>query len=103
MTGSVIPHFGLKRQYNNLREELLSVTDDVLKSGQYLNGNYTRQFEKWLANRCNAIYAVTVHSGTQALEIIARFKYETHSETFRKDLGKPTVNMPNLKIGRAHV
>ena len=96
MTGSVIPHFGLKRQYNILQEELLNVTDEVLKSGQYLNGNYTKQFEKWLANRCNALYAVTVHSGTQALEIIARFKYEQHYQTIRVIPTKPTVRIPNL-------
>jgi dTDP-4-amino-4,6-dideoxygalactose transaminase len=38
-----------------------------------MNGNYTAEFENWLARRNHVKYAVTCHSGTQALEIIAEF------------------------------
>lgn len=71
--GSVIPFTGLKRQYNNLREEILSATDRVFSSGQLMNGPYTAQFESWLANKNKTKHAVTVHSGTSALEVIAEF------------------------------
>ena len=73
MTGLTIPHFGLKRQSKQLRDELLDVTDQVLQSGQFLDGNYTRQFENWLRLKTDSKFAITVHSGTQALEIIARY------------------------------
>lgn len=73
LTGLTIPFNGLKKQYNNLRSEILDVTDEVLRSGQLMNGNYTAEFENWLAKRNHTRYAVTCHSGTQALEIIARF------------------------------
>jgi len=66
-----IPHFGLKRQSKQLRDELLDATDQVLQSGQFLDGKFTRQFESWLRQKTGADYAITVHSGTQALEIIA--------------------------------
>ena len=69
----MIPHFGLKRQSLNLRNELLDATDQVLKSGQFLDGPYTRQLENWLRIKTGAEYAITVHSGTQALEIIASY------------------------------
>ena len=74
MSGLVIAHFGLKRQYSNLRDELLDATDRVLKDGQLVGGHYTRSFEEWLKHRTKTKYAITVHSGTQALEIIARYK-----------------------------
>jgi len=74
MTGLSIAHFGLKRQYGNLKDELLDATDRALRDGQLVSGPYTRQFEDWLKQRTKTKYAVTVHSGTQALEIIARYK-----------------------------
>jgi len=72
----MIPFFGLDRQYNRLKEELLEVTDDVLSSGQLMSGKYTNAFERWLADKNHSKYAITCHSGTQALEMIALFWYK---------------------------
>ena len=73
MNGLKIPFTGLKKQYNNIRTEILDATDEVLRSGQLIQGNYTAEFENWLAKRNHSKYAVTCHSGSQALEIIAEF------------------------------
>ena len=74
MTGSLtIPFTGLRKQYNNLRTEILDATDTVLRSGQLMAGNYTAEFENWLARKNHSKYAVTCHSGSQALEIIAEY------------------------------
>jgi len=73
MNGLNIPFTGLKKQYNNLRTEILDVTDAVLRSGDLMNGNYTLEFENWLAKKNHVKYAVTVHSGTHALEAIAEY------------------------------
>lgn len=78
MDGLNIPFTGIRRQYNNLRTEILDVTDEVLRSGQLMNGNYTAEFENWLAKKNNQKYAVTCHSCTQALEIISQY-YVTQS------------------------
>ena len=52
MTGSLtIPFTGLRKQYNNLRTEILDATDTVLRSGQLMAGNYTAEFENWLAKK----------------------------------------------------
>lgn len=83
----MIPHFGLKRQYKYLKDELLSATNQVLKSGQYLDGSYTREFENWLRHKTKTDYAITVHSGTQALEIIAGYK---------KTIGSENIIIPNI-------
>ena len=73
MNGLKIPFTGLKKQYNNLRTEILDATDEVLRSGQLMAGNYTAEFENWLAKKNHSKYAVTCHSGSQALEIIAEY------------------------------
>jgi dTDP-4-amino-4,6-dideoxygalactose transaminase len=73
MSGYQIPFTGLKRQYNNLREEILDATDSVLTSGILMDGPRTSHFELWLAGKNKTKYAVTCHSGTQALEIIAEY------------------------------
>lgn len=85
----MIPHFGLKRQYQykHLRDELLDATDRVLSSGQFLDGKYTRDFENWLCVETKSDYSITVHSGTQALEIIAAFRYSS---------GHSSVIIPNV-------
>jgi len=86
-----IPFTGLQRQYNLHREEILNATDQVLQSGQYMSGQYTAQFEAWLAQRNMTRYAVTCHSGTHALEIIAEYWKLDHDR-------QPTVLIPNLSF-----
>ena len=64
---SVIPFFGVARQYQNLREEILDATDRVYSTGRVLDGAFTEELEHKIARRCNRDYAVAVNSGTQAL------------------------------------
>jgi dTDP-4-amino-4,6-dideoxygalactose transaminase len=90
MNGLRIPFTGLKKQYNNLRSEILDVTDEVLRSGQLMAGNYTAEFENWLARKNHSKYAVTCHSGSQALEIIAEY-YRMQSST-----NPPRVVLPAM-------
>jgi dTDP-4-amino-4,6-dideoxygalactose transaminase len=93
MSGYQIPHFGLARQYRNLKDELFDATDRALSTGQLVGGIYTRSFESWLAVKTKAKYAITVHSGSQALEIIARQKLLLHTENNKHT---PTIKIPNL-------
>lgn len=91
MSGLTIPFTGLKKQYNNLRREILDATDEVLRSGQLMNGNFTAEFESWLAKKNHSKYAVCVHSGTSALEAIAEYYIKNESLP-----SPPTVLMPTL-------
>ena len=88
-----IPHFGLQRQYKNLKEELLDATDRALSTGQLVGGKYTKEFESWLAVKTKTKYAITVHSGSQALEIIARHKLAWH---YTDNKHVPIIKLPNL-------
>ena len=89
-TGLTIPFTGLRKQYNNLRQEILDVTDEVLRSGQLMDGNYTAEFAHWISRKNGHKYATLCHSGTQALEIIAEY--------FRSNISitPPTVVIPAL-------
>lgn len=89
----MIKHFGLDRQYKKLKDELLDATDQVLRSGQFLDGPFTRQFENWLRIKTGAEYAITVHSGTQALEIIAEY---TKIKALYFGKIDPCVIVPNI-------
>lgn len=100
MSGSTIAHFGLVRQYRNLKEELLDITDKVMQTGVYMNGPYTAAFETWLAMKTKVNFAVTVHSGTQALEIIAKWARIDHDDMMNDELSKdrydPIIRVPNI-------
>ena len=68
MTGiPKIPFFGVDRQYQTLREEIIDATDRVYASGRVLDGPYTEQFERTIAKMTERKYACSVGSCTQAL------------------------------------
>jgi dTDP-4-amino-4,6-dideoxygalactose transaminase len=66
-----IPFVRLDRQYDLIKDELLYVTNEVLKSGKLVNGKYKFDLEEYFSNYLNFKHVYAVHSGTQALEIIA--------------------------------
>lgn len=63
----LIPFFGIRRQYAQLRDELLDASDRVYRSGQVLDGKQVANFETAIATRCDRRYAVAVNSCTQGL------------------------------------
>ena len=67
-----IPFFGVDRQYNNIREEILDISDQVYQSGQVLDGTYTQNFERTIAKMTERGHAVSVNSGTMALVFALR-------------------------------
>jgi dTDP-4-amino-4,6-dideoxygalactose transaminase len=84
-----IPFFGLDRQYQNLKSEIADLTDRVYSSGQLMNGPCTAAFETWLTRFNSSRHAVTVHSGTAALEAIAEYYHNEFLEA-------PTVLVPTM-------
>jgi dTDP-4-amino-4,6-dideoxygalactose transaminase len=95
-----IPFFGLDRQYRNLKSEILDVTDKVLETGTWMNGPYTSAFESWLAMKTGANFAITVHSCTQALEIMAKWARIDHDDMMNDENNDsvidPIVRIPNI-------
>lgn len=92
----MIQHFGLVRQYANLKDELLDASDRAMREGCLVDGPYVDQFEHWLSGRTGAQYAITCHSGTQALEIIARYRHSVFQASHPIAEMPPTIRLPNL-------
>jgi dTDP-4-amino-4,6-dideoxygalactose transaminase len=86
----LIPHFGLTRQYANLKEELLEATDLAMRTGILIGGEFTEQFEAWLRDRVGSRFATVVHSGTNALEFLASYYYDF------LNIENPKIRIPNL-------
>lgn len=64
-----IPFGNLKRQYEQLREQIDTATQEVYESGWFILGQQVQRFEANFAQYCGAKYAVGVGSGTEALHL----------------------------------
>lgn len=64
-----IPYVNLNAQWQDDRDELLPIIDNVLGSGQYVGGDEVDKFEKNVAKLCQVKYAVALNSGTDALTL----------------------------------
>jgi len=90
----MIPFINLRKQYQTIREEILHVTDLVLSGGILMNGPYTASFEEQLSKRIGHDHVICVHSGTQALEMIAQ--YHKHVNNTFSPTEELTVLLPAL-------
>lgn len=75
-----IPFFGLRRQYQNLKDEILDAVNGVYSKGQVLDGDQVNRFELQMAGRCHRDYAVAVNSCTQGL-ILSQIALNLSEET----------------------
>ena len=73
MTGYMhVPFFGLDRQYQSIKEEILDITDKVYSTGIMIDGPYVAELENAIAVRTNREHAIAVNSCTQALQLSIR-------------------------------
>ena len=64
-----IPLLNLKRQYKYLKSDIEGTISEILENGAYINGPYTKKFEKRLCEYLNVKHAIGVANGTDALVI----------------------------------
>lgn len=62
-----IPSFNLKRQNEELREQLLDALAGVIDSGMFILGDNVKALESEIANYCDAEFGIGVASGSDAL------------------------------------
>jgi perosamine synthetase len=67
----VVPSFRVELSSDEI-DEVLSSVEQVMRSGQLILGPYSALFESEFAKSVGADCAVTVNSGSSALEIVAR-------------------------------
>jgi len=64
-----VPFLDLKRQYEEIRDEVGEAIGRVLDSGQYVLGDEVAAFEREFAAYCGSRHAIAVNSGTSALHL----------------------------------
>jgi dTDP-4-amino-4,6-dideoxygalactose transaminase len=64
-----VPLLDLKPQYETIKDEVLSVTEDLFETQLFILGKYVEKLEEELASYCQTKNAVGVSSGTDALLI----------------------------------
>jgi dTDP-4-amino-4,6-dideoxygalactose transaminase len=62
-----VPFYGHQRQYQSIKGEIDAKMQEVLMSGQYVQGPMLASFERELAAYAGAKYAIGVGNGTDAL------------------------------------
>jgi len=62
-----VPLLDLKKQYDQIKDEVQEAINDVLESTQYIMGEHVEKLEEEIADYTNTKYAVGVASGTDAL------------------------------------
>lgn len=67
-----VPFLDLRRGYEIYGREIEEEVVRVLRSGFYLNGPYTMELERNLANFLGVFYGIGVSSGTEALYLILK-------------------------------
>jgi dTDP-4-amino-4,6-dideoxygalactose transaminase len=78
-----MPSIALNRPsltYDALRGEIERTVQDVLSSGVWLNGRWTRRFAQEFAAWCGVEHCVTVANGTDALELAMRALKVAHGD-----------------------
>jgi dTDP-4-amino-4,6-dideoxygalactose transaminase len=73
MASEQIKFVDLARQNKSIEQELTSEINRSLLSGIAIDGPYTDSLERSLVNMTGFGFAVTVNSGTQALELMAKY------------------------------
>ncbi|MFC0272235.1 DegT/DnrJ/EryC1/StrS family aminotransferase [Metabacillus herbersteinensis] len=64
-----VPMLDLSEQYSNIKEEVLTVLDEVMSSSRFILGENVKKFEADIAKLSNVEYGVGVANGSDALHI----------------------------------
>jgi len=62
-----VPLLDLKAQYENIKDEIEPVVQEVIESQYFILGPKVKEFEEHMAGYCQAKYSLGVSSGTDAL------------------------------------
>jgi dTDP-4-amino-4,6-dideoxygalactose transaminase len=64
-----IPCLDLKRQHEQIKEEVFQAFEKVYEQTAFSGGHFVEEFEKSFAKFCNASFAIGVNNGTSALHL----------------------------------
>jgi dTDP-4-amino-4,6-dideoxygalactose transaminase len=64
-----VPYFDLRKQYQELRPEILAALERVCETAAFASGPEVQAFEEAFATYCETLHCVAVNSGTSALHL----------------------------------
>lgn len=64
-----IPFLNLKKQYLQIKDEVLEKVEEVFSNTAFSGGKYVAEFEEHFASYCQTKYSIGVNSGTSALHL----------------------------------
>ncbi len=67
MSQKKIPYINLSIQWQEEKDALLPIIEEVMSNGQYVGGKHIERFEQSVKNLCATKYCVALNSGTDAL------------------------------------
>lgn len=66
---TTIPFLDLKRQYLQIKDEVMAATEKVFDATAFSGGPFVDQFERNFASYCGTTYAMSANNGTTALHL----------------------------------
>ena len=69
LTTRAIPLLDLRRQFDPIREEVMSEVERVIESQRFILGEDVERFERNFAEYCGSPHGIGCGSGTDALEL----------------------------------
>lgn len=90
-----IPYVNLDKQSREEKNELVKIFKKVLSSGEYVGGQYIKDFENKISKFCNVKYCISLNSGTDALTLAL------HALGVRR--GDEVITTPNSFIASTSV
>lgn len=72
MYDSKIPFLDLRKQYQQIKNEVLTAVEEVFFNTAFTNGYSVKKFEENFARFCGTKYASAINSGTSALHLAMR-------------------------------
>lgn len=69
MENKKIPFLDLKKQYQQIKEEIFPLIEEVFEKNAFTNGFTVKNFENDFAKYCETEHAIAVNNGTSALHL----------------------------------
>lgn len=88
-----VPFNDLKRQHEEVREEIQAAIDDALDRSAFIGGSAVKQFETSFAAFCGTKHAIGVANGTEALRLAL--------QALGVGPGQAVITVPNTFIATA--
>ena len=83
-----IPLLNLKRQYKYLKNDIEKVISEILESGAYINGPYTKKLEE----RLKEYFNIKIDNGIEKGKVVINDRMYSRLDILRKEINESDSN-----------